>query len=502
MHKEIKIYVDDMIAKSKTEEEHLVNLRKLFKRLQKYQLRLLGFVVSHKGIEVDPKNVKVVLEMTKLCTEKQVQVLGRPLILYMMVLDESMGCMLGQHDDSGKREWVVYYLSKKFTACEMNYSLLERTCCTLLWASHRLRQYMLSHTTWLVSKMDPVKYIFEKPALTTQIARWQVFLSEYNIVYVTQKAIKGSALADYLAQQPLNDYHPMHLEFSDEDIMALFEEKSKDKDRDKWIVWFDDASNTLGHVVAATLVSPGNKCIPFTARLGFDCTKNMAKYEACALGIQAAIDFNVKLLTVYGDSALVIHQLRGEWETRDHKLIPYQTYIKKLVEFFDDVSFHHVPREENQMVDALATLESMFQLTPHGDMPYIEFICRGKLVHSCLIEEEHDGKHWYFDIKRYIEDKEYPQEASDNDKRTLRRSTTGFFLNENILYKRNHDMVLLQFVDAREAKRMLVEVHEGSFRTHANEHAMAWKILRAGYYWLTMESDCYIHHRGPSPCGE
>ena len=41
----------------------------------------------------------------------------RPLILYMIVLDESMGCMLGQHDESGKREQVVYYLSKKFTAC-------------------------------------------------------------------------------------------------------------------------------------------------------------------------------------------------------------------------------------------------------------------------------------------------------------------------------------------------------------------------------------------------
>jgi len=59
---------------------------------------------------------------------------------------------------------------------------------------------MLSYTTWLVSKMDPVKYIFEKPALTEQIARWQVLLSELDIVYVTQKAIKGSALADYLAQ--------------------------------------------------------------------------------------------------------------------------------------------------------------------------------------------------------------------------------------------------------------------------------------------------------------
>jgi len=127
-------------------------------------------------------------------------VLERPLILYMTILDESMGCMLGQHDESEKRERVVYYLSKKFTACEMNYSLLERTCCALVWASHRLRQYMLSHTTWLISKMDPVKYIFEKPALTGRIARWQFLLSEFDIVYVTQKAIKGSALANYLAQ--------------------------------------------------------------------------------------------------------------------------------------------------------------------------------------------------------------------------------------------------------------------------------------------------------------
>jgi len=42
------------------------------------------------------------------------------------------------------------------------------------------------------------------------------------------------------------------------------------------------------------------------------------EYEACALGIWAAIDFRVKLLKVYKDSALVIHQLKGEWETRDH----------------------------------------------------------------------------------------------------------------------------------------------------------------------------------------
>ena len=131
---------------------------------------------------------------------------------------------------------------------------------------------MLCHTTWLISKMDPVKYIFEKPALMGRIARWQVLLSEFDIVYVTQKAIKGSALADYLAQQPLQDYRPMHPEFPDEDIMALFEEKRMHEDIDKWIACFDGAYNALGHGVGATLVSPDDQCIPFTARLGFDRT--------------------------------------------------------------------------------------------------------------------------------------------------------------------------------------------------------------------------------------
>ena len=50
--------------------------------------------------------------------------------------------------------------------------MLEKTCCALAWTAHRLRQCMLNHTTWLISKMDPIKYIFENPALTGRIARW------------------------------------------------------------------------------------------------------------------------------------------------------------------------------------------------------------------------------------------------------------------------------------------------------------------------------------------
>ena len=92
MHKEIEVYVDDMIAKSGSEEEHLINLKKLFGRLRKFKLRLnpakctfdvksgklLGFIVSQKGIKVDPEKVRAILEMPHLSTEKEVRgFLGR-----------------------------------------------------------------------------------------------------------------------------------------------------------------------------------------------------------------------------------------------------------------------------------------------------------------------------------------------------------------------------------------------------------------------------------------
>ena len=106
---------------------------------------------------------------------------------------------MGQHEESGRKEHAIYYLSKKFTDCETRYSLLEKTCCALVWAACRLRQYMLTHTTLLISKMDPIKYTFEKPTLSGRIARWQMILTEYDIQYTTQKAIKGTVLEDHLA---------------------------------------------------------------------------------------------------------------------------------------------------------------------------------------------------------------------------------------------------------------------------------------------------------------
>lgn len=56
---------------------------------------------------------------------------GKPFNIYLTVLDESMECVLGQHDETGRKEHAIYYLSNKFIYCKTRYSMLEKTCCAL-----------------------------------------------------------------------------------------------------------------------------------------------------------------------------------------------------------------------------------------------------------------------------------------------------------------------------------------------------------------------------------
>ena len=69
---------------------------------------------------------------------------------------------------------------------------------------------------------------------------------------------------------------------------------------------FYGASNALGNGIGVVFIYPEGCHTPFTVRLCFNCTNNMAEYEACIMGLKAAIDLRIKFLSVFGDSALVI----------------------------------------------------------------------------------------------------------------------------------------------------------------------------------------------------
>jgi ribonuclease HI len=88
----------------------------------------------------------------------------------------------------------------------------------------------------------------------------------------------------------------------------------------------------------------------------------MAEYKACIMGIEEAIDLRIKYLDAYGDSTLVVNQIKGEWETNQSGLILYRYYTRRISTFIIKVEFHHIPLDENWMDDALATLASMIVL--------------------------------------------------------------------------------------------------------------------------------------------
>ena len=152
--------------------------------------------------------------------------------------------------------------------------------------------------------------------------------------------------------------------------MAIFHTED-DEEEESWKLYFDRASNALGHGIGVVLISPEGEYCPFTARLNFDCTNNVAEYEACIMGLQATMDKKVKKLKVYGDSALVIYLLRGDWITRDSKLILYYHFVTEMIKYFKEIDFSHLPREENQMADMLATLAAMFKVNSSDEVQLI-----------------------------------------------------------------------------------------------------------------------------------
>ncbi|XP_017640077.2 uncharacterized protein LOC108481458 [Gossypium arboreum] len=256
--------------------------------------------------------------------------LDKLLILYLAVFENSMRCVLSQHDESGRKERSIYYLSKKFTEYETRYLPIEKLCCALIWTTRRLRQYMLYRTTWLISKIDPLKYMMESTALNGRITWWQILLSEFDIIYVNQKAIKRSAIIDFLASRALEDYGPQNFDFPNEDLIA---------------------SNTVGNKIGAVLVSSNGDYYPFASKLDFDYTNNMAEYEACIMGIRAAIECKINDL---------------------------------------------------EIADALATLASVIKVSKKEDVKPIQMsIYKASAHHYNIEEEEKDDHPWYNDILRY-----------------------------------------------------------------------------------------------------
>ncbi|XP_075101670.1 uncharacterized protein LOC142177105 [Nicotiana tabacum] len=226
--------------------------------------------------------------------------------------------------------------------------------------------------TRLSVKQKPRKF---KPGLSLRIKGEVTKQIEANV-----KAIKRQALADHLTENPVDgDYKPLTTYCPDEGLLLAGENIAESYPI--WRMFFDGATNFKGVRIWAVLISESGQHYPTSTKIRFPCTNNIVEYEACILRIKMAVDMNVKELLVIGDSDLLIHQVQGEWSTKNIKIIPYLHCVKELCKKFMKIEFKHVPRIQNEFPDALATLSSMIQ---HPDKNYID-----------PIEVEIRGQHAY-----------------------------------------------------------------------------------------------------------
>ncbi|XP_070046203.1 uncharacterized protein [Nicotiana tomentosiformis] len=235
--------------------------------------------------------------------------------------------------------------------------------------------------------MDPLKYIVQKPMPTGKLAKWQILLSEFDIIYVTQKAVKGQALTDHLAKNPVGgEYKPLKTYFPDEEVSFVVEDIAESYDG--WRMFFDGAKNFKGVSIRVVLV-------------------------------------------------------QGEWATKNTKILPYLHHVQEMMKRFTKIELRHVPRIQNEFGDSLATFSSMIQ---HPDKNFIDPISmriHNRPAYCAHVEEETDGNPWFHDIREYLAKGEYPEHANHTQKGTLRRLSNHFFQSGGIQYRRTLDLGLL-----------------------------------------------------------
>ncbi|XP_070010797.1 uncharacterized protein [Nicotiana sylvestris] len=203
---------------------------------------------------------------------------------------------------------------------------------------------------------------------------------------------------------------------------------------DGWRMFFDGAANFKGVGIGAILVSKTGQHYPVSAKIRFPCTNNMAEYEACIMGLNLAIDMNIQELLVIGDSDLLVHQVLGEWATKNTKILSYLQHVQESMKRFTKKEFKHIPRIQNEFADALATLSSMIQ---HLDKNFIDPIpvrIYNQPAYCAHVQKETNGNPWFHDIKEYLAKGEYSEHANHTQKCTLQRLSNHFFQSGGILY--------------------------------------------------------------------
>ena len=388
--KNVKVYIDDMVVKSKLVSKHIMDLISIFEILREHKLRLnaskcsfglgsgkfLGYMVTHRGIEVNPDQIKAInnlqpprnpkevqkltrmmaalnrfisrsadrckpfflllhkwkeFEWSKECVvafQQLKQYLSRPPIMSSPVVDEvlfayivvafyAISFVLIRVDSGIKRP--VYYVSKSLNEAEVYYLPLEKAILAVVHATRKLPHYFQAHTVVVLTQFL-LKSILRSADYTGRIAKWGTILGAFDIKYMPRTSIKGQVLADLVAEFT---ECPEEMDVENHNVGEGSVGVVSIQCPMPWELYMDGAANQQGSGVGLVLVLPEKITIEKSLRLSFLATNNEAEYETLLIGMMMIQKMGGKAVKVFSDSKLVVGQVRGDLEACDPRMQEY-----------------------------------------------------------------------------------------------------------------------------------------------------------------------------------
>ncbi|XP_050365410.1 uncharacterized protein LOC126783920 [Argentina anserina] len=299
---------------------------------------------------------------------------GEPLYLYLAVSTTAVSSALVRRD--GTKELPVFYAGRAMNGPETRYPTLEQLALALIVAARRLRHYFQAHSIHVLTN-QPLKQVLQNPEHSGRLSKWAIELTEFDIEYRPRPAVKGQAVADFIAEMIPRD---------------------------------------------TAEVEPDNVINPVT------------EYEALIAGLQLALSTGATSINVFSDSQLVVNQITGSFTAKDEQLAAYLAYATTLLKRFEFYHINQIPRANNARADSLARLATTQPHQCHKDTR-VE-ILHHPSIHQTLqqiCQIERDQASWMDEIVAFKCNGKLPED--ETMAKQLRRRAVRYYLRNNTLYR-------------------------------------------------------------------
>ncbi|GJZ57297.1 reverse transcriptase domain-containing protein [Tanacetum coccineum] len=380
----LEVYVDDLVIKSRTEDEVVRDIEETFKTLRKINMKLnpkkctfgveegmfLGYQVNTKGIKICPDKVDAVLSLQSPKCLKDVQKLNGKLASLNRFLaksaekslpffktlkkctkksdflwtEEAEAAFKQMKEHIAKlpmltapeeqEELIVYLAASKEAVSAVLMTEREARQMPIYFVSRALRGPEINYTAMekLVLALVHAKQKAKKDTSKLTLSQPRV-------------SVKGQVLADFIVERP---------EEEGQDDSAKEEEPLPAR----WTLFTDGSSCVDGCGAGVILTDPEGVEFTYALRFQFETTNNEAEYEALIAGLRIAEKMGVKNLEV--ERRLKTGRQTHKWTyiAKETDMIKYLEKVKALTSNFRAFSIKQVPRSKNKKADALSKMAS------------------------------------------------------------------------------------------------------------------------------------------------